>query len=233
MKTTTSPLSAKQEFWLGVSHTLPLCLAVLPWGILAGSMAVNQGLSALQSLSMSIFIFAGAAQLVTISMLAAGSGFLAICVTVAIITAQHLLYALIMREHVANMPLKRRLPIGFLLTDELFALAVGKNKYNFPYLIGAGFFFYLAWFSFTLLGVVLASSIPNLEAYHLDFSIIATFVAIVVPMIKRISTLVGVLVSLLLSLILNSQGVSGAMVISGLIGMLCAVTVARLRGETV
>lgn len=225
--------SNKHEFWLGASHSIPLCLAVLPWGILAGSMAVSNGISALHSIAMSVFIFAGAAQLVTISMLAAGSGFLAICVTVFIITAQHLLYALILREDVSRMPAKQRLSVGFLLTDELFALAVGKNKHNYPYLIGVGLTFYVAWISFTVLGVVLASSIPNLENYHLDFSIVATFVAIVVPMIKRLSTLVGVVISLTLSLILNSQGVSGAMIISGLIGMICAVTVARLRGEVV
>ena len=76
-------------------------------------MAVSQGFTPLQSIGLSVFVFAGAAQLVTISMVAAGSGFVAICLTILVITAQHLLYALIMREHVANLPLKQRLPIGF------------------------------------------------------------------------------------------------------------------------
>lgn len=212
-------------FWRGALHILPLCLAVLPWGLLAGSMAVSSGLTPLQGIGLSVFVFAGAAQLVTISMLAAGSGFFAIVLTIAIITAQHLLYALILREHVTQMPLKQRLPIGFLLTDELFALAVGKKQFNFAYLLGAGLCFYLAWLMFTIVGVILAANIPNLESYHLDFSIVATFVAIVVPMIKTLSTLVGVLVSLMLSLVLNSLAVPGAMVIAGLIGMACAVWV--------
>ena len=223
--------SSSQRFWQGALHILPLCLAVLPWGVLAGSMAVSQGFTPLQSIGLSVFVFAGAAQLVTISMVAAGSGFIAICLTILVITAQHLLYALIMREHVINLPLKQRLPIGFLLTDELFALSVGKKNYNFAYLIGAGLCFYLAWIGFTVVGVLLAASVPNLADYHLDFSIVATFIAIVVPMIKRISTLVGVLVSLTLSLLLSSLAVSGAIVLAGLLGMLCAVTVARWRGE--
>jgi len=223
--------STGSRFWLGALHILPLCLAVLPWGVLAGSMAVSQGFSPLQSIGLSVFIFAGAAQLVTISMVAAGSGFIAICLTILVITAQHLLYALILREHVSSLPFKKRLPVAFLLTDELFALSVGKKSYDFAYLMGAGLCFYLAWIAFTVIGVLLAASVPNLVDYHLDFSIVATFIAIVVPMIKRLSSLVGVLVSLTMSLLLNSLEVSGAIVIAGLLGMFCAVSVARLRGE--
>lgn len=220
-----------QRFWLGALHIMPLCLAVLPWGVLAGSMAVSQGFTPLQSIGLSVFVFAGAAQLVTLSMLAAGSGFIAICLTVLVITAQHLLYALILREHVASLPFKKRLPVGFLLTDELFALSVGKRSYDFAYLMGAGLCFYLAWIGFTVMGVVLATTVPDLADYHLDFSIVATFIAIVVPMIKRVSSLIGVLISLLLSLLLSSLAVPGAIVIAGLLGMFCAVAVARWRGE--
>jgi 4-azaleucine resistance transporter AzlC len=223
--------SNPQRFCLGAAHILPLCLAVLPWGILAGSMAVSHGFSPWQSIGLSVFVFAGAAQLVTISMVAAGSGFIAICLTILIITAQHLLYALILREHVSSLPLQKRLPVAFLLTDELFALSVGKRSYDFAYLMGAGLCFYLAWISFTVIGVLLAASVPNLADYHLDFSIVATFIAIVVPMIKRVSSLVGVVVALLLSLVLSSLAVSGAIVIAGLLGMFCAVGVARWRGE--
>ena len=225
--------SSSQRFWLGALHIIPLCLAVFPWGVLAGSMAVTQGFTPLQSIGLSVFVFAGAAQLVTISMVAAGSGFIAICVTILVITAQHLLYALILREHVSSLPLRKRLPVAFLLTDELFALSVGKKSYDFAYLMGAGLCFYLAGIGFTVIGVVLAASVPNLADYHLDFSIVATFIAIVVPMIKRLSTLVGVVISLLLSLLLTSLAVSGAIVIAGLVGMLCAVIVARVRGEAI
>ncbi|WP_205341625.1 AzlC family ABC transporter permease [Denitrificimonas caeni] len=220
-----------QRFWLGALHIIPLCLAVFPWGVLTGSMAVSQGFTPLQSIGLSVFLFAGAAQLVTISMVAAGSGFVAICLTILVITAQHLLYALILREHVSSLPLKKRLPVAFLLTDELFALSVGKKSYDFAYLMGAGLCFYLAWIGFTLIGVVLAASVPNLADYHLDFSIVATFIAIVVPMIKRLSSLVGVVIALMLSLVLSSLAVPGAIVIAGLLGMLCAVGVARWRGE--
>lgn len=219
------------DFWRGAGHIFPLCLAVLPWGLLAGSFAVDSGLTSAQAIGLSAFVFAGAAQLVTISMVAAGSGFVAIVLTIFIITAQHLLYALILREHVSSMPLKKRLPVAFLLTDELFAVAVGKQRFSFAYLLGAGLCMYITWLAYTIAGVMLAAAVPNLSDYHLSFSIVATFAAIVVPMITNLSTLVGVLVSLALSLVLNSLEVGGAMVIAGLTGMFCAVLVARIKEQ--
>ena len=55
---------------------------------------------------------------------------------------------------------EKRLPVAFLLTDELFALSVGKKSYDFAYLMGAGLCFYLAWIGFTAAGVVLQPRYP-------------------------------------------------------------------------
>ncbi|HBQ78707.1 MAG TPA: branched-chain amino acid ABC transporter permease, partial [Erwinia persicina] len=45
-------------FFTGVVNMLPLCLSVVPWGILAGSMAVQAGLTLPQSIGMSAILFA-------------------------------------------------------------------------------------------------------------------------------------------------------------------------------
>ncbi len=71
-----------RAFGLGALHVLPLCLAVIPWGILAGSMAVDAGLTFAQSVGMSAIIFAGAAQLVTLGLVASGAGMLTIIFSV-------------------------------------------------------------------------------------------------------------------------------------------------------
>ncbi|QVK24658.1 hypothetical protein KHX94_09710 [Shewanella dokdonensis] len=78
------------------------------------------------------------------------------------------------------------------------------------------------------LGIWLAASVPDLAKYHLDFSIIATFITIVVPMVKNLSTLAGVLCSLLLSAALSLAQVEGAIVMAGIAGMIFAVIVAHL-----
>lgn len=61
---------------------MPLCLAVVPWGILAGSMALQNGLTPAQGLGMSAIVFAGAAQLVAMGMIKGGAGLLAILLSI-------------------------------------------------------------------------------------------------------------------------------------------------------
>lgn len=226
--------SPRSSFMRGAVEMLPLCVSVIPWGILAGSMAIQAGLTFWQSIGMSAIVFAGAAQLVTLGLTMTGASVLTIIVSVFFITSQHFIYGLTLREFVSSLKAKLRLPIGFLLTDELFALSETKNKRTEltpGYLIGAGLTFYLSWNMFSLMGIVMASSVPNLDKYHLDYSIVATFVTIVVPMIKKISTLAGVAISLALSMILSVYQVEGAIVLAGLTGMFSSVAVSALLKE--
>ncbi|MEQ5205933.1 AzlC family ABC transporter permease [Proteus sp. fly-1067] len=232
IKNNTEDKQTMRAFGLGALHVLPLCLAVIPWGILAGSMAVDAGLTFTQSVGMSAIIFAGAAQLVTLGLVVSGAGMLTIIVSVFFITAQHLLYGLTLRPHVAHLKWYQRITIGFLLTDELFAVsAQPKVKLTPAYMIGAGLCFYLAWVAVSIVGIIMASQVSDLSRYHLDFSIVATLLAIVIPLIKTFSTLVGVIVSFCLSILFSWLNIEGGVVIGGLTGMFIAVCVARIRGE--
>lgn len=226
--------SPRSSFMRGAIEMLPLCVSVIPWGILAGSMAIQAGLTFWQSIGMSAIVFAGAAQLVTLGLTMTGASVLTIIVSVFFITSQHFIYGLTLREFVSCLKTKLRVPIGFLLTDELFALSETKNKRTEltpGYMIGAGLTFYLSWNVFSLMGIVMASSVPDLDKYHLDYSIVATFITIVVPMIKKISTLAGVAISLVLSMILSYCQVEGAIVLAGLTGMFSSVAVSVMIKE--
>ncbi|WP_205621440.1 AzlC family ABC transporter permease [Dickeya fangzhongdai] len=225
--------SASSQFLSGAVAMLPLCVAVIPWGILAGSMAVQAGLTFWQAVGMSAVIFAGAAQLVTLSLLMSGSSIMTILLTVMVITAQHLIYGLTLRPTIAPLKARYRLLLGFLLTDELFALAIAaKTRLTTAYLLGAGLTFYLCWVVCSLAGVMMANAIPHLDRYHLDFSIVATFITLVVPMVKRLPVLAGTLFSLLMSMLLAYWRIEGAIMIAGLGGMAVSVLMARLTGET-
>lgn len=216
----------KKAFLKGVIDILPLSIAVLPWGILAGSMAINTGLSFAQAFSMSAVMFAGAAQLVSLGLVMAGASIWTILITIFFLTSQHLIYALNFRKDVTRFSLKQRLMIGFLLTDELFAVGMGENKQRtFAYLLGAGLCFYLAWCLFSLIGILLAQSIPDLDKLHLDFSIVAVFILIIVPMIKNKATLVGVICTLLSALLFKYLQFESGLLLSGIIGMLSSLCI--------
>ncbi|WP_415911292.1 AzlC family ABC transporter permease [Neptuniibacter sp. QD37_11] len=228
------PLNPKQSFLKGTVAMLPLIVAVLPWGILVGAYGIESGLTAWQTQAMSLFVFAGTSQLVAIGMLQAGASMLSILVTTLLITSRHLLYSMAMRQHIQALPLNWRSSLGFLLTDELFVNGMQDNGiFNRWYAFGGGLSFYIAWNFATLLGILAGAALPNLTTLGLDFAVVATFIAILIPMIKNLSYLVCVGVSLAVSVYCEAHEIQAGLLISIILGMLSGYlfkcTVGRLK----
>lgn len=212
-----------RSFFRGMVDMIPLAISVIPWAILAGSLAIETGLTVFQAAAMSAFVFAGAAQLVSLSMIQAGASFISIYITVFFLTSQHLVYALALRKEISHFSPRTKCLIGFLLTDELFALAMTSKQRCFVYLLGAGFCFYSFWLLFSIVGIFLTNLISDLASYHLDFSIVAIFIAMIVPLCTRITTVVGVTITCISAYIFKTLHVEMTIVFSGIIGMVGAV----------
>lgn len=208
-------------FTRGAIAILPLSLAVAPWGLLAGSLAIEANLTPLEGQGLSVIVFAGAAQLVAIGMLKGGASAFSILLTTLLLTSQHLLYGMSMPAQLSPLPLRWRLGLGFLLTDEFFALASQQDQRQFNrwYALGVGLTFYVAWNLFTLAGIVLGKAIPGIEHLGLDFSIAATFIALITPLVRSVPTVVCVATALFCSIVFSHWHWESALVLSGLAGM--------------
>jgi len=218
----------------GTLAMLPLSIAIIPWGILAGSLAVEAGLLGFQAQAVSLFIFAGSVQLVGMALIKAGASLSLLLLTTLFLTSRHLLYSASMRKHIAQLSLPKRLILGFLLTDELFAVVAHTkpNAFHFYYAFGAGFSFYLTWQLATLTGIYLGQSIPNLDQYGLDFAVVATFIAIVVPNIKKRSTFVTVISSVVFSVLFSVWQIEGSLIMASLLAMSLGYAASILLKET-
>lgn len=232
---THSPL---QRWFKGALAVMPLSIAVIPWGILAGSLALDAGLNPFESQAMSAIVFAGAAQLVAVGMIKAGLGLGSILITTLLITSRHFLYSMAMRPHISPLPLKWRLILGFLLTDELFAITAKSTpsketpqRFDRWYALGAGLSFYLVWNIATAAGILVGNTIPNLDSWGLDFAIAATFIAIVTPQINQPSILMCVLVSLVTSVVCELFQIPSGLLIAALLGMTVGTLYAKATGE--
>jgi 4-azaleucine resistance transporter AzlC len=229
----TAPQNLWSQMLQGAMIMLPLSIAVVPWGILAGSLAVEAGLVDVQAQAVSAIIFAGSVQLVGMGLIKAGASLSTLLLTTLFLTTRHLLYSATMRTRISHMPVLQRLVLGFLLTDELFAVCSHKTRkeFHFWYAFGAGFSFYLIWQAASLSGIVLGQSIPNLDQYGLDFAVAATFIAIVLPTIKKLSVLLTVVVAMILSVVFTVQQIEGGIIFSSLIAMTVGYTISLLRKE--
>ena len=219
----------------GFIDMFPLCLAVIPWGILCGSLAIQVGLSPWQAQAMSLFVFAGAAQLAGMQLIGAGSPTIPILSSTFVISSRHLLYSAVFQSYLKQLSFFKRIVFAFLLTDEMFALTnayIAKHKrFNYIYAVASGIAFYLMWNLATLVGIVAGNNIENLQAYGLEFAIAATFIALVVPAIKDKPVFMSVLASGLSVLILELLAFEYALISSTFIGMACGYLTARLGVE--
>ncbi|WP_367990772.1 AzlC family ABC transporter permease [Vibrio sp. NTOU-M3] len=231
--TISSPyIGRKQLFWQGTIAMLPLSIAVIPWGLLAGSFAIDAGLNPFESQALSAILFAGSAQLVATGMLKASASITTMLIATFFITSRHLLYSISMRKTISPLPLKWRLTLGFLLTDELFAICgqQSEKQFNRWYALGAGLSFYLCWNLATLVGIIAGSYIPAMNELRLEFAVAATFIAIVIPTIKNSAVLVSVIVALLISVICAYLKIESGLMFAALGGMFAGYFIETMKG---
>ena len=187
----------------GVKDALPIILGYLPIGLAYGMLAVNKGLTPLQTTAMSIFVFAGSSQLVAIEMISAGAAVAAIIAMTFLVNLRHLLLSASLSLHLRNLPLYYYPFLGFLVTDESFAVAMSKidsRKKKQRYFLGLGFTAYLGWVFSSAVGAFLTEFISFGSGGALDFVLPAMFVVLLVMQISSKSEIIVAVFSALLSL---------------------------------
>jgi len=187
----------------GVKDALPIILGYLPIGAAYGMLAVNKGLTPLQTTLMSLFVFAGSAQLVSIEMIAAGAAVAAIVAMTFLVNLRHLLLSASLSLHLRDLPLYYYPFLGFLVTDESFAVAMSKiesQKNKQRYFLGLGFTAYLGWVFSSAAGAFLTEFINLGSGGALDFVLPAMFVILLVMQISSRSEIIVAVFSAFLSL---------------------------------
>lgn len=217
-----------------------MLIGALPFGIIFGTLAVSSGLSAGATLAMSALVFAGSAQFIAISLIASGTGLVVILLTTLIVNLRHLLYSASMLPYVRNLPQSWRVPLAFWLTDESFAVAqryyqdatiplAGKQWY----FLGSCVAMYSNWVACTLVGVLLGQGLPGMAGWGLDFAMVATFIGIVVPLLRTRPMLVAALVAALVAVAANGLPYKLGLMLAALLGVAAGVVAQRLQSRSI
>ena len=120
------PAGPSGELRAGFVATLPLWLGAAPFGAIYAVSALAAGLSPAQTLAMSRFVFAGAAQFTAAGLFAAGVAPLTIVITTWIINARHLLLAASIAPYVREARPSTKALLAFQLTDESYAIGMRR-----------------------------------------------------------------------------------------------------------
>ena len=178
-----------REFWKGVLAQLPVQLGVIPFGLVFGVLGIASGLTATQTILMSSIIFGGASQIVFAQLWSYGTSPIITGGSVAIINMRHIIYSANVSFYISSLPLRWRIVLGYLLTDEAFAVSFqefeNKNKFAHYHLLGGGLTLWVFWQISTVAGVFLGANIP--PYLNLEFAIPLTFIAIILPKLKSLA----------------------------------------------
>lgn len=232
-------MTRQHEFTQGARDMLPMLLGAIPFGIIFGSLAGAAGLSTWQTLGMSLLVFAGSAQFIALSLLGAGVGLAVLLLTTLVVNLRHALYSASLQPHVRHLPKRWRMPLAFWLTDEAYAVVVHRyaatdaspNKHW--YFLGAALAMYLNWQLCTLVGVLFGQQVPNLGAWGLDFAMLATFIGIVVPMLRNRPQVAAALVAAGVALVCHALPYKLGLLAAAFSGIVVGVVLERRAQDPV
>jgi len=176
-----------------VAEGWPVLLTSVVVGITYGVVARQSGLSVAEASGSSLLVFAGAAQFAAVGLLREGAGTLEVAASVLLINLRHLLMAASLRPHFARASLVERLGLGYILTDEAFAMGIGhfrRGHGDLVYYATFGTLLWLCWNIGTLAGAIFGAGLEHPERYGIDFAITATFLAIVAVGVRHRTDLV-------------------------------------------
>jgi branched chain amino acid efflux pump len=207
-------------------------LALIPFGVAFGATAMDSGLSAVEALGISVFVFAGAAQLAALPLLSAGAPVALIVLTVLVVNLRLTLFSASMAPHFKRLTAGWKGLLSYLLTDQAFAATIARfdagrtqEQDKRWYYLGVALAIWVAFQAATMVGVYLGAWAS--EGWSLDFVLPLIFIAAAVPVIKDRATgsaslSAGVAALLCAALPMNLGLITGALI--GVAGGLMAQT---------
>lgn len=220
-----------KSFLYGLRMSVPVILGFIPVAIAFAIMASSAGLTPLESVSMSVFVFAGASQMMSVGMIAEGAGYLAIVIATFIMNFRHFIMSTCVFERMHGAKPFEKMLLSFGVTDESFAIftTTERKRCNKWYFLGVFLGTYLSWIVGTVIGTFATSILPETVSGSLGISLYAMFIALLVPKVKtNVRLLVVVIITALINFALQQFiEPSWSLIVSTLVGAAIGMLIVR------
>ena len=174
----------RELFWNGAKSAVPVCLGIIPVGISYGLLAMQAGLSRLQTVLMSALVMAGSSQLMAVGMLGSAT-ILSILTAVFFVNLRHIVMSSCVMNRLERTPLREKLLCAFALCDESFALFSLSGSQSAAQLLGANTALYGTWVFSSAAGYVLGQFLPEVVAKGFGIAFYAAFLAMLLPNVQK------------------------------------------------
>lgn len=189
-------MNRKQAFKIGVLNAIPIGLAYLAVSFSFGILAVQAGLTPIQSTVMSLINVTSAGQVAALNIIVAGGTYFELILNQLLINLRYALMGFSLSQKMEEKsPRFHRFFAAFGLTDEIFAVGSTKfGKISPFYLYGAMAVAIPGWTIGTFLGAIAGQLLPMFLVSALSIAVYGMFIAIILPPAKHNKTLIWVIV---------------------------------------
>ena len=173
----------KLDVKTAIKDTLPTVFGYIGIGLAFGIIASSVGISPFFVGAMSLFIYAGGAQFITVSMLSSGAPILSIVLATFLINSRMILMSMAIAPFFKRHSVFKNIVIGTFLTDESFALGMNKQNYtsgnlSYEWFNVANLISYFTWFTSSVAGALLGGIVKDPNSLGLDFALVAMFIGL-------------------------------------------------------
>ena len=213
-------MNRKEMILYGIKKGIPVVIGYIPMGIGYAALAIRAGLTATQTVAMSVFVFAGAGQILAVTMLASGANLIEIVLANFFVNLRYMIFNICIYSKVNDSNPILNILTSHLAVDESFAIFTLLEESSIWIYMGLAGISWLAWIAGAYIGVTILSSLPEVVTYSFNISLYALFVAILITnVIKSKQLCLVVIITAILNIVLGLIiGANSSLVISLLIG---------------
>ena len=184
-------------FKQGLKDGIPICLGYLAVSFAFGIFCITKGLTPIVAIITSLTNLTSAGQFAGVKLMIISASFIEIFLTTLLINLRYSLMSIALTQKLDdNVKTYQKLVFGFGVTDEVFAIAVQKEKITAKYMYSLIILPIVGWTVGTALGCFLSDILPERILDALGIALYAMFIAIIIPEArKKLSVFLVVLLS--------------------------------------
>lgn len=177
---------ASNQFTLGLKAGMSIAIGYFPVALTFGLLAKTAGLSIFETTAMSIFVYAGAAQYMALSLIVLAVNPLLIVFNTFVVNIRHLLMTASLNEKMHPDKKWIKAIVAFGITDESFSVLATsvKGKISSAFALGVNLIAYGSWVLFTAFGHIIGANLPDFLKAAMSIALYAMFIGLLVPSMK-------------------------------------------------
>lgn len=224
----------RAAFRAGTRAIMPSIPGSAAWSVIAGVAMLKGGLPAGWAIAWAFSVYAASAQLAVLPLMIAGAPLWVLVATGFITNLRFVIYSAALRPYFAHLPLRRRLALGFFMTDFTFLMFMRNSqdkllpeKHVDSYFAGMCAVNYITWQVFFIVGVVAGSYVPT--EWGMEFTGTLALIALVGPALNARPAVVGFIVASLVALITHALPFKLGIFCGAMAGIVAATLADRWR----